>query len=94
MATNVDVEIQQTAGHAALAIPRERLEAWAMDVAQTGIDQWGIEDTPRSVVLQNQWGDIETNIIVRRLSAKQFHCCFLTRDELDAVRSRDDDDEQ
>src|SRR5439155_902063 len=74
MKNNINVRIQQTDGHADLKIPVERLEAIGQEVAETGIEEWGIEDeTPRTVILEYQWGEIGTNIMVRRLSAAQFH---------------------
>ena len=82
MQQNISVEFQQTDGHAALDVPKERLEAIAHDVANIGIDEWGTENgTPRTVVLKNKWGDTDTNIMVRRLSAVKFHVVFMTRDE-------------
>jgi hypothetical protein len=78
----INVEIQQTDGHAALNVPRERLEAIAQEVAQTGVEEWGVEDaTPRTIALDNKWGDIDTIILVRRLSAVDFYVVFMTREE-------------
>ena len=49
---NINVEIQQTHGHAALNIPKERLEAIAHEVVETGLHEWGVEDsTLRTVIL-------------------------------------------
>jgi hypothetical protein len=83
MTQHITVEIQQTDEHAALNVPRERLEALGHEVAQTGIEEWGIEDgTPRTIVLENKWGSTDTNIMVRRLSAMKFHVVFMTKTEL------------
>lgn len=86
MKPRINVEIQQTAGHAALNIPTERLEAIGQEVAETGVEEWGIEyGTPRTVVLDHQWGDIATNIMVRRLAVGRFHVVFLTHAELQSI---------
>lgn len=86
MKHNINVHIQQTDGHAELNLPVERLEAIGQEVAETGIEEWGIEDeTPRTVILDYQWGNIETNIMVWRLSAAQFHVVFLTCAEMQSI---------
>jgi hypothetical protein len=80
--THIKVEFQESDGHAALSVPLERLEALAEEVAYTGVDEWGIEDDiPRTVVLGHQCGETPINIIVRRLSAKDFHVVFLLKVE-------------
>lgn len=72
--------------YATLSIPVERLEAIGQEVAQTGLKEWGIDDpVPRTVVLDYQWGDIETNIMVCRVAAVQFHVVFITRAELRTI---------
>lgn len=86
MKHNINVHIQQTDGHAELNIPVERLEAIGQEVAETGIEEWGIEDEmPRTVILDYQWGEIGTNIMVRRLSQAQFHVVFLTSAEMRCI---------
>lgn len=86
MKHNINVHIQQTDGHAELNIPVERLEAIGQEVAETGIEEWGIEDEmPRTVILDYHWGEIGTNIMVRRLSQAQFHVVFLTSAEMRSI---------
>lgn len=46
----------------------------------------GFEDeTPRMLILDYQWGEIGTNIMVHRLSAAKFHVVFLTRTEMRSI---------
>lgn len=87
--TQCSVEIQQTADHHALGVPREHLEAVAAEVAETGVAEWGVGDpAPRWVVLRHQWGTRPVNILVRRLDAARFHVGFMTPGEMKRILDR------
>ena len=94
MAKKINVVIQQTAGHFALKIPTERLEAIAHEVTRTGIKEWGVDDTtPRIIVLADKWGDIDTNIIVpdcRRRSSVSYLGSGERRNSVEATTSKGD----